>query len=317
MTSKEINFKGWKALEVRKGELALVFTPQVGGRISGCSYAGHELFYTQPQFEGILPHGPGTFEELKKTKVEQGFRFYGGYKTWLSPQEEWPEALPFYDLDSGPFEWSQEKTRHEIRVRMTSPVCRESGVELQKEVILRSRDSFVTIIQTMTNRSEKAVSHGLWDVTQVLRPGYVFMPVKADSQFPSGVKLFRTENDDEAAVLNHVRLEKDFAAVQCDNETLFKVGTDAEEGWLAGFFSSGGGQWTVFKKTFQVFPGRPCGHGCTAEVFNSDERPHLEMEVHAPLAKLHPGESFTWEGRWSFAGTSELPRTRADLESFI
>lgn len=306
LESRTVTFKGWKALEVKNRDLRLIFTPQVGGRISGCSFRGKELFYTHPPLEGVVP---------PPDRASREFLHYGGHKTWLAPQEEWPDALPFYDLDSGAYEWAVEENPSEIRVGLKSPVCRESGVQLVKEVIVNAGPE-VRIRQTMTNRSGRPVSRGLWDVTQLLRPATVFMPLKPRSDFAGGIKVFETENRNRDEVLRHVRSGGRFAAVSCDDSTLFKVGSDSEEGWLMGFFAHGE-KWTVFRKTFQTTPGRPGGHGCTAEVFNSDERPHCEMEIHSALARLAPGESFRWESSWFFAESRTLPSSRDELQPFL
>jgi hypothetical protein len=301
----ETKFKGWKALKVDSGDLCLHITPQIGGRINGCSYKGRELFYTQPEFEGCVEPRPDSMAKIIETKVRNGFRFYGGYKTWLSPQEEWEEELPYFDLDSGEYESKWKKNSEGLCITLLSPICRESELQLTKQITIPTGTSKVEFIQTMKNKSAHEVNKGLWDVIQILRDGKVRMPLKASSEFPDGFKIFDVENPNREQVRQFIKVEKDVMTVRCDKAVRFKVGTDADEGWITGVFPKGDGKSIIFTQRFQVFHGKVGGHGCTAEVFNSDERPHLEMEVHSPVVNLKPGEEFKWSGEWEFAERTE------------
>jgi hypothetical protein len=313
----ETTYKGWKAHCIEVGDLKVIVTPQIGGRIMGCAYRGQEILYTHKDFEGVVEPQPIGIKELKDIKRANGFRFYGGYKTWISPQDTWQDELPYYDLDSGIYTCSTRRTARDFRVVLKSPVCRESGVQLDKELVFTPSLNLFQIQQGMTNCSDKSVSLGLWDVTQVLRPAYVFIPIRSKTPFADGLKIFDVENKDHAAVLKYVDKRGTYDIIRCTDEIRFKVGSDAEEGWLAGFIPYRKNRWIVFKKTFETFPGTRFGHDCSGEVFNSDERPHLEMEVHAPLISLKSGMRFTWMGQWSFTDIDELPRNRQEIEALF
>ena len=107
--------------------------------------------------------------DVRRKKREIGWLHYGGYKTWLAPQQNWTENLPFLDLDSGCYELAIEEKSEEAVVRVTNPVCREAGMQLTRGVSL-SENGHVTIEQSMINRSANAANWGLWDVTQVRGP---------------------------------------------------------------------------------------------------------------------------------------------------
>ena len=38
---------------------------------------------------------------------------------------------------------------------------------------------------------------------------------------------------------------------------------------------------------------QPYAHGCVVEVFNSEDYPYLELELHGPVVTLAPDESFS------------------------
>ena len=314
--SKTVRWRGWDALSVERGDVALVFAPQLGGRVIGCAYKGKELFFTDPACEGEVPPFPGSVEEMLRVKRERGFRLYGGSKTWLSPQEAWPDALPYYDLDSGPWSLTQSSSRTEAVVKLESPACRESGVQIAKEFTLADNSS-VKIRYTITNGSTRAVRYGLWDVTQLDRPGTVFMPVSPTSKFETGVKIFDVESPDPKAALKKLSVQSGCARIECDDSTRFKFGGDSDAGWLVGFVPWEKSRWVVFKKRFHTLPGAPFGHGCSVEVFNSDLTANFEMEIHGPVVTLKPGESSKWESSWHFSEAFRLPQSLEDLSVFV
>lgn len=52
ITLKEAKHKGWDAWRLQRGRLELILVPQVGGRIMGMIWRGHDLSFTQPEREG-------------------------------------------------------------------------------------------------------------------------------------------------------------------------------------------------------------------------------------------------------------------------
>ena len=45
-------YKGWGCWFLKNGPVELVLVPQVGGRIMGIRWRGHDLSFTQPEIEG-------------------------------------------------------------------------------------------------------------------------------------------------------------------------------------------------------------------------------------------------------------------------
>jgi hypothetical protein len=314
---RETLYKGWKALEAEAGRLKLVFTPGVGGRITGCLFDGRSLFFTDPVLEGKPIPAPGSFDEMKRVKRERGFCLYGGYKTWLSPQGAWPDAVPYYDLDSGPWTASFREEPEAVRVTLESPVCRESGVRLKRSVFMGAAEPRVAIEETIENAGARPVRHGLWDVIQLVRPGFVYLPVAEKSRFEDGIKVFREETPGRDAALRLLETSGGMASVRCTEAVRFKFGTDSPQGWIAGFFPAREGRWIVFGIAGEVPRGASWGHGCSAEVFNSDGSPNFEMEIHGPVRELAPGETFRWRTRWAFGEADGLPRSRRDFGTFV
>ncbi|MFQ5551283.1 MAG: hypothetical protein ACE5FJ_08615, partial [Gemmatimonadales bacterium] len=51
----------------------------------------------------------------------------------------------------------------------------------------------------------------------------------------------------------------------------------------------------------------PYGHGCTAEVYNSEHFPYFEIEVHSPLLRLGPGQRAEFRETRTLFPLPELP----------
>jgi hypothetical protein len=153
-------YKGWSCWFLKNGPVELVLVPQVGGRIMGIRWRGHDLSFTQPELEGQVVD-VAAVENLSAKKREMGFPLWGGDKTWLAPQTRWTEGAPFLDLDSGAYELAIEQAAPDVtRVRMTSRVCRETGVQITRTVTMKAGETAWTIDHCLTNGSAAEVEWG-------------------------------------------------------------------------------------------------------------------------------------------------------------
>ena len=90
VTLKKSHHKGWDAWQLQCGPLGLILVPQVGGRIMGMLWRGHNLSFTQPEREGQVAD-LSRIRDVRARKREMGFPLWGGDKTWLAP-------LPFVGI---------------------------------------------------------------------------------------------------------------------------------------------------------------------------------------------------------------------------
>lgn len=293
-------YRGWDALVVECGELELALVPQVGGRILGVSWRGRELAYTHAELEGRVEP---VFEtaDPRARKRELGFLYWGGDKTWLAPQGRWNDALPFLDLDSGPYEARiVEGGPRRVVIAMTSPVCRESGMRLTRTVAVGGGEPGWSLTHRMHNCSPVEAEWALWDVMQIRQPALVEMPLSARSKHPDGIKVFAEEGEALEARDEVIALRGRVARIDCGLPRKFKYGTDAQAGWLRAVIETEGGS-ALLHKTFPAFPRARFAHDCSAEVFNSAEFSYCELELHGPLVRLAPGESFEMTERAAVA----------------
>ena len=95
-------FRGWQALILTQDALELTVVPSIGGRLMSLRHAGIELAYVNDALAGKTPDGSaGQWQALCG---EWAFPLWGGGKTWVAPESDWPDGAPQRDLDSGPFD---------------------------------------------------------------------------------------------------------------------------------------------------------------------------------------------------------------------
>lgn len=308
--------KGWDAWFLRHGRLTLILVPQVGGRVMGALWRGHDLFFTQPEREGVV-EDVDAVTDVGARKTVMGFPLWGGDKTWLGPQERWTLGVPFLELDSGPYTLSVDReTPDEVSLRMTSVIDRETGVRVERELSVAAESPGWSMTHRLLNVSAETVEWGLWDVAMVCKPGRVYLPRASASRYPSGVKTFEDEGDSAALRDDVVGELGGLAVVRHDDHRKYKYGVDAAEGWMLGVFETDGGLVGYCKQAAGP-PGRRYPHGCTAEVFNSDRYPYMEMELLGPVAELAPGGSVELRERQALFDVATWPVDEAAVRRLV
>jgi hypothetical protein len=283
----------------------------------GMLWRGHNLSFTQPEREGQVEDLSGV-RDVHARKREIGFPLWGGDKTWLAPQSHWTEGVPFLDLDSGPYDLTVEHDGPDVAVvRMTSRVCRETGVQITRTVTVSSGTNEWIVTHRLLNPVSTEVQWGLWDVNMVLKPGNAYLPRGAASRYPNGVKTFAEEGE-SVQVRNKVVSDLgNLAVIRCGEPTAFKFGVDASEGWMLGVLEVAGLGLVGYRKQVPVHRGEVYGHGCIAEVYNSDRYAYFEMEILGPVVSLKPGESFELEERQALFDLSRWPQSEDEVRRYV
>ena len=309
--------KGWSCWYIKNAPVELILVPQVGGRIMGISWRGQDLSFTQPELEGQLVD-VSAVEDVSAKKREMGFPLWGGDKTWLAPQTRWTEATPFLDLDSGAYELAIERAGPDVaRVRMTSSVCRETGMQIMRTVTMKAGETAWTVDHCLMNGSAAEVQWGPWDVSMVLRPGRVYLPRSPTSEYPGGVKTDPAEDQSVQLRNSVVGQLGSLAVLDCHGTRRFKFGVDAHEGWMLGVLDIAGLGLVGYRKQVPVFPGEPYAHGVVASVFNSDLYPYFEMEIHGPLVRLPPGGRYEIGEHQALCDVTGWPERERDVRQYL
>ncbi len=294
----EMRYAGRPATKLASDRLSLTVLPTPGGRIISLQLDGTELMYQDPQLIAGSPN-VGDAPDVPSLKRERSWQHYGGDKTWLAPQDRWTDELPFLDLDSGTYELEEARGDNTIAVRLTSPICRESGIQVSRTIFLDEAER-IRIRLEMTNHTASTVSWGLWDVTQLGGPGRLVMPVRPAPKGLDDVNVYANETRAGREALGRfARRDANTVIVDCHQAEQFKFGTDSREGWLLALLDRGD-RTIAFFRSIDTYGGAAYPHPSTSEVFDSETLLYFEMETHGPLIELDPGASYGRAETWSF-----------------
>lgn len=261
------SYKGWDAWRLQRGPLALLIVPQVGGRIMGLQWRERELSFVNPDCQGRV-QDVTAIADVRQCKRLLGFLLWGGDKTWLAPQSRWTDEVPFIDLDSGAYEIACDERAGSAA--MISPLCRETGVQIERTVVLGEEIGHWSVKHTLRNRSEQPVTWGPWDVAMMLRPATVFLLTREDSAFPQGLRTFENEGVSARVRDQVVEFADGLAAISCRDPIRFKYGTDAMVGSILAIMETGSSELIGYRKSVPSYHPMPYASDCVVEVFNAD-----------------------------------------------
>ena len=174
---------------------------------------------------------------------------------------------------------------------MVSPVCRETGLQIIRQVAL-NEDQSIVLEATFRNTTEHEIQKGIWNVTQILRPFDVYLSAKRKN-----IHAYKDEGLIEEAN-RKISAKEDWVKIQCNDQTHFKVGGIVDKGIIMGLRKKGGNATLAFMREFSIDPEAAYAHNAIVEVYNSPTYEYLEIEVHAPFIKLEKGQEITHRQSW-------------------
>jgi hypothetical protein len=170
-------FRGWPALLMKQGPLELTVVPSIGGRLMSIRHGGVELAFINEALAGRAPDQSAT--QWQALCGEWSFPLWGGGKTWIAPESQWPDGAPQRDLDSGSYDvlgtWCDAGS---MGVELQSAVCRQSGLQVVRRIELSALGTWTTL-HRLINRSNDVKDCGIWDVLMLRRPGIVSIRLDA------------------------------------------------------------------------------------------------------------------------------------------
>ncbi|MEI8011660.1 MAG: hypothetical protein WCI27_04160 [Candidatus Omnitrophota bacterium] len=284
-----VSICGWPGFEISRGDIKIGVVPRVGGRIMSLCFRGEELLYAPHAGEVDVP-GLGPVDDLAAFKRATGFRIFGGDKTWVGPEWSWLERCPPLDLDAGAYVYAEQ----DGSCVMTSPVCRETGLQVIRRVgfVPDVNSTEILLVETLINRADQPLERGVWNVTQITKPFQVQLPV-----VPGGLRSYHLEDKTLPDPLLALVEKNGWVMVPCEGDVCFKFGAVLREGHTAVWKETPQGR-VIFARFFDIAPGAAYAHQSMAEVFNSSHYPYGEVEVHAPLSVIPPGGQVSLTQRW-------------------
>jgi hypothetical protein len=286
------NIHGWDGYRLKGEDVTLGVVPQVGGRIMSLTHRGEELFFVQEQYRGQV-FNLSKEGDVRAEKKKLGFRFWGGDKTWVAPQELWWDKMPPLDLDSGTYAC----TVKDSRIELTSPVCRETGLRIIRQIEMK-KDETIHLNQILINESKETVKRAIWDVTQLRHPFDVIVPASRENIMAvrdEGLKIDASQKVSE--LFYSTSMKEPISKIVCEDRTHFKFKCIVRKGAVVSLKRSKKGP-VAFTRTFSVDKEAEYAHEGAVEVYNSNRFDYGEVEVHGPLVELKPKEKVEHAQIW-------------------
>lgn len=282
-------FHGWPAWTLRRDDVALQIVPAVGGRLMGIEYGGSELCFINPQLAGQLASDDA--QHWSRLCGDWSFPLWGGGKTWVAPEAEWPDGNPQRDLDSGPYRvvdrWSDEQS---CGVELESPICRQSGLQIRRRIVMRAGTAGWSVEQTLINAGERSLRCGIWDVLMLRRPALVEVMLDAPRSGMANAACREIAGKGEVADLRRrgiVVVGDDSVRVHCREAQQYKLGFSGASGEIRVRLDLPEGRFD-YRRSSPAPNDAVYAHGHPIEVFNAPDLPYFEVESHSPLATLAP-----------------------------
>jgi hypothetical protein len=279
------NYHGWADSFVIGNEAAEVVVAPKIGRVMQFRFAGEP---EGPFFENRATDGKTPIP----TSSEWGN--FGGDKSWPSPQDDWGKVTgrgwpPPMAFDSMPVEAKVEGTK----LRLMSAVDPHYGIRTERLISLEEAGAKMTIVTTYHKVEGKAQRVGVWIITQLGEPEFVYIPTYMGDKF---VRQSET-------LPQNLKVGKDAITLKRNPAKSAKIGTDASA--LI---------WVGKKSALRIESPRGEGEypdkGSSAEVYtNPNPLTYVELEILGPLKTMELGDKISQTNVYSLLKREELEKT--------
>lgn len=282
----------WTTLSLSTDQMEIVLLPGVGGRIWDIVFRGEQLLFRNPDLEGAA-FDIDNLAVLPTRSPHFGFPLWGGEKTWVAPDSNWPGAAPHVTLDSGAYTIENFTTSE---VLMASARCPISGLRVSRRIKVQSGQSF-DITHSVANEGDNSRETGVWSVMMLNHPSTIAVA----SSRPEVLPVFGEAGD-------QIEMNSRASICTCNREAEFKVGLGCDTG--LSLMRVGTTPVWLSCQTEPRADGDTFLHGQPCEVFNSGDYAYCEAEWHSPAKTLAPGEAMNFTQHFELSGGKDtLPET--------
>jgi hypothetical protein len=239
---------------------------QQGGRLASLQLRSHELL-TIPDSEAG--------------------QFTWGNSCWTVPQSVWSWPPPIAH-DEAPYQLTSQTSNS---LQLTGPTDSKTGFRLTKTYTLHPQDSSLTVGCTYTNDSKQARWLAPWEISRSPKGGVVLVQIASIRKNMNFLYAPTRRPDSLTTYLipphtlgkGGVKINLD-AAADRNGRT-----------WL-GYARDG---YLLMKHFTDVPAARLAPDEGDAEIYVSQQFDYLELEETGPYQLVQPGQSVTFEVRWS------------------
>ncbi len=291
---QNVDYHGWKCVELSNGRIDVVVAPQLGGRIIQLRLGDVEVLWVNPKLAGkVVLYATGRIADAATQKKPPDWANYGGDKLWPAPQgfdrpDQWPGPPdPVHKggtVDNGKYELTVLASGPaEAAVRMASPRDLYAGIRFIREIRVRPRTTTVELTATMVNVVDRPVRWGIWQVTQ--HAGHVgtkgaairwdrskadvqaWSPLDPASRYPKGYYVMFGPKDNPQFLVDDALAAAGVKLFRLDYQyRVGKVGSDNTDGWLAVTHQRSG---VLYAHTFPPAATRDHPDGASVEFWAS------------------------------------------------
>jgi len=279
-TIKRTKWNGQPALRLSNGVAEVVVAPKISRIIRFGLLGGRNVLWVNKTGEY---HKFGIWTN------------WGGSRTWLGPEGRW--ALIAGPNGPDPV-WADRPARvvrasngHIVLATSRSAL---TGIRIVRDIFFDSRGR-LTIDQSLDKRGGAPVDVDIWQVTQIVPPDSIEMPVRPDSPYKNS--YFGIYGDLASNVqpisASAIRLTHSSAAD-------YKIGADAPVASLTAIYHDVelniAGQ-----KVDGSYPDGAVNHGFPIEVWNSGTKDgeYNELEMLSPIQVLKSGGAYHYRLTWT------------------
>lgn len=220
----------------------------------------------------------------------------------------------WFDPDGGRFDYGQEEITSEIHdlsymgqwdaeivnqdtLKITSEPDINMGIQSSRIFFLDPESSALKVNQTMWNISDRPVEYFFWGRTLVKPEGKLFMPLNQNSLIKGqwgryiwgDPEIYETDPGDPGVSI----ADNIFSLIPAKAGNA-KYGTDSKSGWMAYGYKG-----LLFFKKYNFYENLIYGEKYhQTNIFYTNKTLFAEMEPVSPLAKLNPGEKYSYNENW-------------------
>ncbi len=279
---KKIEYRGWKDCYLISNDFArIIINASAGGRIMVYERHGINLIYEDSSQDG----------KLLTSYLAEGFDPDGG-------RFDYGQELITRDIHAQTYmgSWTA-KISGQLSLEITSQPDHRLGILSTRVFSLDLNSPGLKITQTMRNISGSETSYFFWGRTLVKPGGKLFIPLNPESRFPEkwgryiwGMPvIFESDPGDPGVKVKDLIFS--LVPAKARNQ---KYGTDSHAGWMAYGID---GKLFVKKYGFSETQEYAEHYGQT-NVFYTNRTLFAEMEPISPLARLNPGEEYSYTEDW-------------------
>ena len=272
--------QSWPEHILRNNDLELCLVPDIGGRLIDVRYKGISLLFKNPDLLTRLPD-LAQLNELPSRAKHLAFPLWGGEKTWIAPDVDWPDGAPHAVLDSG--KYSLKQHGHNV-VTLTSDICPRSNLQICRHIVLHNSSQW-TIRHQVINKGSIPKRVGLWSV----------MMTKIPANYLFQLSIGKTPTTVFGNPGNAFSCNGDIGQITCDSRREFKVGIHPIAEITAARISTTKGAVWIINKGVVAEQAENYAHGHALEFYNSGHYDYAELEWHSPMVILSPEKSYEFE----------------------